>query len=180
MRILPSRARLAGAGLAIAAFTIIALAVLVLVDLERENVLHHEVIEALQVKDSLQRLRAHLQELRSAARLGARTGDPPAFRVIERRAVEVESELAYLGKRAQAGALLPFFEELARSSRLLVMHARSVAGARSAGGRDSAASLAQEAERLAQEAGGALDRSLDALTRSINERTLAQIRLGEG
>ena len=79
MRMLPTRARLAGAGLAIAALTIIVLAVMILVDLEREVELHRAVIAAQQVKDSLDKLRTHLNELRAAARLGALTGDSSAF-----------------------------------------------------------------------------------------------------
>ena len=53
MRILPSRARLAGAGLAVAAVTIAALGILILNELDRELELHRAVIVAQQVKDSL-------------------------------------------------------------------------------------------------------------------------------
>ena len=82
-RYIPTRARLAGLGLVIAAVTIIALAIVVLVDLDRELKVHTEVIAAQRAKDQLHGLRSHLLELRSTARLGARTGDASAFRKIE-------------------------------------------------------------------------------------------------
>src|SRR5471030_838019 len=170
MRILPSRARLAGLGLAIATFTIVAIALLVLQDLTREDKVHREVIVAQQVKDSLHALRAHVLELRAAARLGARTGDPAAFSNIERRAVDVEGELTALEKDAASGALLPAFEQLVSATRMLVLHARSVAGARQARGAQSATALAQEAERLSADATAALDRSIAAQTARINEQ----------
>jgi diguanylate cyclase (GGDEF)-like protein len=179
VRILPSRARLAGTGLAIAALTIIALAVVILVELEREVQLHRAVITAQQVKDSLDKLRTHLNELRAASRLGALSGDSSAFVDIERRAAEVETELGYLAERASADAPLPGFESLAPAARLLVIHARSVAAARSTRGSLMASNLAREAERVEAEAVRALDRSESSVTTRINDRTLAQIQLSE-
>lgn len=178
MRLVPSRARLAGLGLMIAVLTIVILAIWILVDLDREGHVHREVIAAQQVKDDLHVLRAHLQELRSTARLGARTGDVAAFRNIERRAADIESELTALERRAAAGHL-PGLPGLAQATRLLVMHARSVAGVRAARGQASANVLAAEAERLTTEATAALDRSLAIQTARINERTLAQLQVGE-
>jgi diguanylate cyclase (GGDEF)-like protein len=178
-RHLPSRARLAGLGLIIAALTIIALAIVVYADLDREAKVHLEVIAAQRAKDELHSLRAHLQELRSTARLGARTGDASAFRNVERRATDVEAVLARLQQDAAQGALMPGLPALSQSSRLLLMHARSVAEVRALRGAASAAVLAQETERLTQEATGAVDRSLAFQTARINERTLAQIQLGE-
>ena len=58
----------------------------ILVELEREVQLHRAVIAAQGVKDSLDKLRTHLTELRAASRLGALTGDSGAFVDIERRA----------------------------------------------------------------------------------------------
>jgi diguanylate cyclase (GGDEF)-like protein len=179
VRILPSRARLAGLGLGVAAATIVALAISVLLDLDREARVHHEVIIAQEIKDDLHALRAHVLELRAASRLGARTGDAASFTTIERRASEVESVLGSLERRAAAGAVLPAFEQLDTSSRMLVMHARSIAAARSRGA-ERAAALAGEAERLTNEATGALDRSLATQSQLINARTLAQIQLGDG
>ncbi len=180
MRILPSRARLAGLGLAIAMLTIVALAILVLLDLEREAQVHREVIAAQQVKDGLHALRAHVLDLRGAARLGARTGDAAAFRTIERRAIDVESSLGSLEKQAAAGTSLPAFQQLADSVRLLVIHARSIAPVRQARGPGSTNALADEAERLTTEATASLDASLAAHTQRINERTQAALLLGEG
>lgn len=176
---LPTRARLAGLGLVIAAVTIIALAIVVLADLDREVKVHLEVIAAQRAKDELHVLRAHLQELRSTARLGARTGDAPAFRNIERRAADVEAALARLQHDAESGAMMPGLPSLSQSSRLLLMHARSIAEVRALRGAASANDLAQETERLTQEATVAVDRSLAFQTARINERTLAQIQLGE-
>jgi len=180
MRLIPSRARLAGAGLAIAALTIIALAALVLSDLEREAQLHREVIAAQQVKDSLDKVRIQLHELRSAARFGAVTGDAAAFRTIEKQWVALDAELGFLAQRASPERPLPQFDALVRSARLLVVHARSIAEARGGRGAVPAMALAREAERLETEAVEALESSDAAITAHINARTLAQIRVGEG
>ncbi len=177
MRAALSRARLAAAGLAIAVVTIIALAALILVDLKRQTELNAQVVVAQEVKDHLYALRSALQELRSAARLGARTGDPQAFSNIERRARDVEAELRQLG--AHASALVAGVNELAQSAQLLVVHARSVAPMRGTRGAASATALSQQADRLATEAVGTLDRVLGAQTARIAERTLAQVRLEE-
>jgi diguanylate cyclase (GGDEF)-like protein len=179
MRLLPTRARLAGTGVAFAAVTIIALAVLILVDLEREVDLHRAVIAAQQVKDSLDKLRTHLNELRAAARLSALTGDADAYHEIERRAVQVEEELGYLAQRASADAPLPTFDALVPAARMLVMHARSISASRGARGPLSATTLAREAERVESEAIRALNLSDAAVTSRINERTNSQIQLGE-
>ncbi len=179
IRILPSRARLAGLGLAFAAVTIAALAVTVLLDLDRDERVHREVILAQQDKDSLFALRAHLLELRSAARLAARTGEPGAFRMIERRAADTEAELEHLEKRAAGGADLPGMAALASTSRMLVMHARSVEGMRVAHGAEMAIVLAQRAEALSTEAAGALDAVLARVTQRVNERTERQLEVGE-
>ena len=125
MGALLSRGRLAAAGLAIAGVTIIALAALLLVDLERQAELNAQVVDAQQVKDHLYALRAALQELRSTSRLGARTGDQQAFRAIERRAGEVEAELREL--QTHASAMVAGANELEQAAQLLVVHARSIA-----------------------------------------------------
>src|SRR5258708_162541 len=179
MRILPSRARLVGAGLAVAAVAIAARGIPMLHELDREVGVPHRVIVAQQVKDSLDKLRTHLNELRAASRLGALTGDSEAFVDTDRRAGEVERELEYLAQRASADAPLPTFDELAPAARLLVVHARSISSAHSVRGSISAATLVHEAERVESEAIRALDRSDAAVTARINERTLAQIQLSE-
>jgi len=179
MRILPSRARLAGAGLLMAAVTIGVLGFLTLSELDREASLHRAVLAAQSVKDSLDNLRTHLNELRAASRLGALTGDSEAFVDIERRAGEVETELVFLAERASADAPLPSFESLAPAARLLVVHARSIAAARSTRGSITAGALVREAEKVESEAIRALDRSDAAVTARINERTTAQLELSE-
>jgi len=177
MRVVISRARLAAAGLAIAAVTIIALAAFVLIDLTRQAQLNAEVVVAQEVKDHLYALRAALQELRSASRLGARTGDAQAFRNIERRALDVETELHSID--AHARAMVAGANELAQAAQLLVVHARSVRSVRGALGGASADALSQQAERLAVDAVAALDRALAAQTERISERTRAQVALAE-
>jgi diguanylate cyclase (GGDEF)-like protein len=177
---IPSRARLAGAGLAIAALTIIALAVLVLQDLEREAQLNRGVISAQQVKDGLDRLRTGLLELRAAARLAALVGDAEALAGIEHHALVVERELDYVRARASADAPLPTFDALATASRQLTTQARAIDGARRAAGTHGAAAPGDEAARAAARALESLERSDTAITRRINERTLAQLGVGEG
>ena len=179
MRILPSRARLAGAGLLMAAVTIGVLGFVTLSELDREASLHRAVLAAQSVKDSLDNLRTHLNELRAASRLGALTGDSEAFVDIERRAGEVETELVFLAERASADSPLPSFESLAPAARLLVVHARSIAAARSTRGSITAGALVREAEKVESEAIRALDRSDAAVTARINERTTAQLELSE-
>ena len=179
MRILPSRARLAAAGLLVAAVTIALLGLMIISDLDRELELHRSVMVAQQVKDSLDKLRTHLNELRAASRLGATTGDSEAYADIDRRAGEVERELEYLGKQVSADTPLPTFEALAPAARLLVVHARSISAARSMRGSLSAGSLAREAERVEADAIEALERSDAAVTARINDRTLAQIQTAE-
>jgi diguanylate cyclase (GGDEF)-like protein len=177
---IPSRARLAGAGLAIAALTIIALAALVLQDLEREAQLNRGVIRAQQVKDGLDRLRTALLELRAAARLAALVGDAEALAGIEHHAVDVERELDYVKARASADAPLPTFDALATASRQLAAQGRAIDGARRAPGMQGASALSDEAARVAARALEALERSDTAITQRINERTLAQLGVGEG
>jgi diguanylate cyclase (GGDEF)-like protein len=179
MRMLPSRARLAAAGLLVAAVTIALLGLMIISDLDRELELHRSVMVAQQVKDSLDKLRTHLNELRAASRLGAATGDSEAFVEIDRRASEVETELDYLAKQVSADTPLPTFEALAPAARLLVVHARSISAARSVRGPLSATNLAREAERVEADAIEALERSDAAVTARINDRTLAQIQTAE-
>ncbi|HSW83666.1 MAG TPA: GGDEF domain-containing protein [Usitatibacter sp.] len=179
MRILPSRARLAAAGLLVAAVTIALLGLMIISDLDRELELHRSVMVAQQVKDSLDKLRTHLNELRAASRLGAATGDSEAFVEIDRRASEVDTELDYLAKQVSADTPLPTFEALAPAARLLVVHARSISAARSVRGPLSATNLAREAERVEADAIEALERSDAAVTARINDRTLAQIQTAE-
>jgi diguanylate cyclase (GGDEF)-like protein len=179
VRLIPSRARLAGLGLAIAAVTIIAFSILVISDLDREVQVHQEVIAAQEGKDDLHSLRAHLQELRSAARLGARTGDAAAFRNVERLSRDVEALLTKLQREAAGSAVPPGLPALSQWARLLVLHARSVEEVRGLRGAASAGALAQETERLTVEAIAATDSSLAFLTARINESTSAQIELGE-
>ena len=179
MRILPSRARLAAAGLLVAAVTIALLGLMIISDLDRELELHRSVMVAQQVKDSLDKLRTHLNELRAASRLGAATGDSEAFVEIDRRASEVETELEYLAKQVSADTPLPTFEALAPAARMLVVHARSISATRSTRGSFSATNLAREAERVEADAIEALERSDAAVSARINDRTLAQIQTAE-
>jgi diguanylate cyclase (GGDEF)-like protein len=169
-----SAERLAATGLAFAALTIVALALLARFELDREVTLHRDVIAAVQVKDSLEALRTQLNELRSAARLASVSRDPQALQAIERRAVEIDAELRYLEEQAGVGTPGEAFASLSHSARLLAVNARSVVQGGSAAGTDGA-----ELDRLAAQASTSLDRMLDAQRRRLNDGTLAQIRVGE-
>lgn len=179
MRMLPSRARLAGLGLAVASATILALAVFVLLDVDRETRVNRDAIAAQQLKDGLYALRTQVVELRSAARLGARTNDAAAYAAIEHRSAQVERELSSLEARAANDANLAVIGPLADSARMLIVHARSIAGVRSAHGAESADTLVVQSDALSEEATSAIDRSLEAQSHRVDERTQAQIDTSE-
>lgn len=172
---LPSRAGLAAFGLAFAAMTIVALALVARFELDREGTLHREVITGLQLKDSLAALRTQLTELRHHARMAAVAGTPEALQQIERRAVEVDAELAYLAQHAAGAEQGERFAALSDAARLLVVNARSAAARPTL----SQQSAWIELDRTASNAMAALDRMLDWQSKRINERTLAQIRIGD-
>ena len=174
-RWVPSGERLAGSLLAIAAITIVALALLALFELDRETELHRDVIAGLQVEDSLESLRTQLKDLVHAARIAVLTRDADAQQLVEQRAVEIDAELDYLAQHPSREDL-PVFADLARGARLLGVNARSAASGRDAAVR---ASLAAEMERTATEVGTMLERVLEAQSARIHDRTLAQIRVSE-
>jgi diguanylate cyclase (GGDEF)-like protein len=165
--------RLAGTGLAIAAISIVAMALLARFELDREAELHRDVIASLQLKESLEELRTQLNDIKSAARLAAGSA-AGAQQLIERRAVEIDAELQYLAQHPLRADPRDGFAELAQASRLLVVNARSLAARASSGG-----AAAAEFERVAEEAGVSLERTLAAHRRRVTESTLAQIRIGE-
>ena len=176
MSVLPSAERLAALGLAIAGLTILGLAFLVLSDLAREADLHREVITVQQEQDTLEALRVRLNELVSAARLAAATGQAASFRAVDQQAMDIDARLDTL--RSSDEASLPSVEALVGQARLLLVHARSVAQAR-AKGEEAAASAVRETERVAADASASLERSLEAMTRRVNDRSSARIRVGE-
>ena len=176
MGILPSAERLAALGLAIAGLTILGLAFLVLSDLTREADLHREVITVQQEQDTLEALRVRLNDLVAATRLAAATGEGASFRAIDQQAAEIDARLDTL--RSSDEASLPSVEALVGQARLLLVHARSVGHAR-AKGAEEAAFAVRETERAAAEAGASLERSLEAMTRRVNDKSLARIRVGE-
>ena len=168
-----SAERLAGTGLAIAALTILALALLARFELDREATLHRDVIEAVLVKDSLEALRTQLNDLSAAAHLASIAADPQALQAIERRAVETDAELGYLEQHAGAGQTGEVFTTLAHSVRLLAVNARSISR------RPPTPAETAELDRLASQASTSLDRLLDVHRRRINDDTLSQIRVGD-
>ena len=176
---IPSAARLAATGLAIAAIVISALAALALLELDREAELHREVIEGMHAKDSLEALRLQLSELAHAARIVALAGDARAAQAIEHRAVEVKAELGYLAQHAARGGAGDAFAVLRRSAASLVLQSRSIAPVREARGADAARSASSGLDATTAEAMTALERLLEAHVGRINERTLDQIRVGE-
>ena len=175
---MPAAQRLFAIGLAIAAATILVLAYFVISDLTREADLHRAAIAAQEVKDHLETLRLELNEVRTAARLAAWTGDATALQTIEKRAAGIDVQLGFLKERASDAAALPTFESMNRAARLLVVHAQSIAALRRQQGSARALAAAGEAEELATQANDALEASLEAQTRSINERTLARLAVG--
>ena len=176
---MPSTDRLAAIGLAFAALTIVALALMVFNDLAREAELHREVLAGQTAKDSLSSLRTELDAIHFAARLAALGESAEAVQMIERRAVEIDAELNYLTQRAAGEPMLPEFDQLASAARLFVMHARSLPATRSSRGAGAALAAARAAEPAAESAQAQLAISLAALSARINDRTLAQIRIGE-
>lgn len=174
---MPSATRLAAAGLAIAAVMILALAVLARFELDGEADLHREVIASMHAKDSLDALRTQIIDLAHAARIVALAGDAEAMQLIEHRAVELDAELAYLAEntpREPTGA----FEDLRQSAAALSLRARSIPAVRAAQGVEAAKVAAHEARQAASEATIALERTLEARAKDINNRTLAQLRVG--
>jgi diguanylate cyclase (GGDEF)-like protein len=174
----PSAQRLVAFGLAIAAATILVLAFLVISDLAREAELHRAAIAAQEVKDHLESLRLEVNEVRTAARLAALTDDAQALRTIERRAREIDEELGFLRERASEAGALPTFDQINRAARLLIVQARSIPSLRRQLGPERALATADKAEELAAEALAGLERSLDAQTTRINDRTLARLQVG--
>src|SRR5947209_16963545 len=124
MRIIPSRARLAGLGLTFAAITILALAGFVLMDQELESRVRREVVAAQRVKDELYALRGYLVELRFAVRLAARTGDRAAFHNIDKRAQDVEHALEDIEALRSDHGQLEGLGQMATNARMLAMNAR--------------------------------------------------------
>jgi diguanylate cyclase (GGDEF)-like protein len=175
---MPSAQRLVAFGLAIAAVTILGLAFLVFSDLAREAELHQAATAAQEVKDRLETLRLALNEVRTAARLAALTDDTQALQTIAKRAREIDGELGFLRERASEAGALPTFDQLNQAARLLVVQARSIAPLRRQLGPERALAAAGQAEVLATQATDALERSLEAQTTRISDRTRARLEVG--
>jgi diguanylate cyclase (GGDEF)-like protein len=174
---MPSAERLAGSAIAFAALTIVALAGLAMIELDRETQLHRETIASLQVKESLEALREELIELEHAAHIVALSGAADARQEIERRVVEIDAELDYLTQNPAREAKAAF-EELVRASRRLGASARMVEAGRKPGGPGAGAAIA-DVRTVAAEARLALERTLEAQSGGINDRMLAQLRVSE-
>lgn len=175
--------RVAGAGLAIAAVTIVALSGVLLNDIARETELARDLIAAQQVKDSLEGLRSAIWRLQFAERGMPNLEPEGRARAIGRELIAIEAELEYLraksGEDIPAADRLPLIEPALRD---LVDQARLLE--RLQGPRDvaRAAAFATSSEVLQREeaALAATARALESVTRRINEQSLEQIRLGEG
>lgn len=166
--------------------TILVLAVLVVSDVRLETELNREVIGAQQAKDGIESLRSRLHELKYAAREAVLTGRPGSAGEVERRVIEADADLAYLQERATTDATLAAtVATLLEDTKAFIVHSRAAATlARTPGARPAKAVVQGGAPDPGQEAiearaWAALERSLDAQTRRINERSLAQIRVGE-
>jgi diguanylate cyclase (GGDEF)-like protein len=178
--VLPSASRIAALILMIAAITILVLAVLVVSDVRLETDLNREVIGAQQAKDGLEALRSRLHELRYAARDYALTGRAESLRMLERRAIEVDADLSYLEERSRIDpSLAATIGALSEATKAFALHSRAMADVARTRGVAAARALEAEQESVEMRAWSALERSLEAQTRLINERSLQQIRIGE-
>jgi diguanylate cyclase (GGDEF)-like protein len=168
--------RIAALILVIAAVTILVLAILVISDVRLETELNREVIGALQAQDGLESLRSRLHELKYAARDVALTGDPEATRAIERRAIEADADLAYLQERSRTDPLLAqTIAPLTAHVKPFIMQGRATRALSGV----KAGPVDPERGAVEARAWEAVERSLEAQTRRINERALQQIRIGE-
>jgi len=175
-RWVPSGERLAASLLAIAALTIVALALVARFELDREAELHREVIAGLQVEDSLEALRTQVNDLAAAARLVAATRDAAHVQNVARRAVEIDAEIDYLAQHPSREDR-PAFEDLVRAVRVLSVNARSIATAHLEPRAPAPTTI--EMDRAAAEAAVALERVLESQSARIHDRTISQIRVGE-
>ena len=156
-----------------------ALAALVLTELDREGRLHREVISRLEAIDRADALRSSLIELGHAARIVALTDAAESRQQLDRLATEIDNTLSDLSERsAQQAGDARLRDEVMQSARMSLMHARSIPTVRKAG-RKSADEMGREAERLAGEAAAKIERLVDTETAQMNRRSLAQIGIGE-
>lgn len=174
--------RVAGAGLAIAAVTIVALSAVLLNDIARSSELSRNLIAALPVRDSLEGLRSATWRLKFAARGLAGLEPELRVRAIDRELVAIEAELGYL--RAKAGEDIPAADRLPLiepAFRDLVSQARLIEHLHLTKGAAQASAVAASPDALEREeaALAAASRALEAVTRRINDESLEQIRLGE-
>lgn len=168
-----SASRIAGAGLAIAAVVIAALAALLFSDVEKESALSREVIAAQEVKDGLESLREGLQRLAIALVARGAAGHAPLAQVIARERVGIEADLDYLrAKAAEQPRFAPALAATEGPARDFLDEA-ALASLRP----ESSGSLAPDAEGQAL---AAVRRAMAVVTGDVHERTLAQIRLAEG
>lgn len=168
--------RIAALILVIAAVTILVLAILVISDVRLETDLNREVIGALQAQDGLESLRSRLHELKYAARDVALTGNPESARAIQRRSIEAEADLAYLQERSRTDLqLAETMAPLTAHVKPFILQGRATRALSAKPG----AGVDAEREAIETRAWEALERSLEAQTRRINDRALQQIRIGE-
>ncbi len=166
----PSAGRIAGAGLAITAIVIAALAALLFSDVEKESELSREMIAVQEVKDGLESLKDGLQRVaRSVAGRAAATRAPVAQGLAAER-VGVETDLEYL--RAKASEQPRFAAALAS----VEGPARDFLDAAALASRSPESARPQGAE---EESLAAVRRAMAIVTGEIHARTLEQIRLAE-
>jgi diguanylate cyclase (GGDEF)-like protein len=168
--------RVAGGGLALAAFTIIGLAILVLVELEREARLQHEVIAQIESAEQVDALREALGRLGPAARIAALTGTDEARQAVEVVAQEIERGLAVLEGTRTRDARAAALDAAAKTARVAILNARSIGETRDSAAADQAA---LEAETVSREAARAIDRTVGLGAARINRMAMRQIRNGE-
>jgi diguanylate cyclase (GGDEF)-like protein len=171
--------RVVGGGLALAALTILGLAVLVLSELDREARLHRDVIAQIESTERVDALRERLARLGPAARIAALSGTGESLVAVEALAKDIDQGLGELAARPSAESSGEPVAAASRAARVALLNARSVGATRERRGAEQADVAAREAESMAREAAGALERILDSGTARINRQALRQIRTGE-
>ncbi len=161
----PLAGRVAGAGLLVAAATIVVLAALIYGDMTRETALSREVQAIQEVKGGLESLTDSLHRLRHAAAVPHGAAD------FERERVAIEADLEYLrAKAAERPDVAPFLTALEPAVRRYL----DEAGLAMRAGRGGTLPSVDEAEAAAFRS---VRRAAAAATGEITRRTSEQIQL---
>ena len=178
-----STERIAAIGLAAATIAIVALAVLVFVDVERETNLNRVAMAQQGIQDSLERLRTEVLKAKYASYGFALTGRQSLSAEFDKSSVEIEAELGYLRAQVfedpkQHGAIA----QVAAQARAHLIFARRLMEMQREQGVQAAIILGRtsQAEQVEQAVLLAVQDALRMQNASLATLALEQIRLGEG